>query len=96
MPLTLIFMSFFLALLGLSLQRKHLLSLLLTLESMALALYVSTALWALNNTSLPMMAAPLIILTFSACEAGMGLSLMIATARTHNTDQLKALNLLKC
>nr|YP_009106935.1 NADH dehydrogenase subunit 4L [Ichthyomyzon fossor]YP_009106948.1 NADH dehydrogenase subunit 4L [Ichthyomyzon unicuspis]YP_009353564.1 NADH dehydrogenase subunit 4L [Ichthyomyzon gagei]ABK19979.1 NADH dehydrogenase subunit 4L [Ichthyomyzon unicuspis]ABK19981.1 NADH dehydrogenase subunit 4L [Ichthyomyzon unicuspis]ABK19983.1 NADH dehydrogenase subunit 4L [Ichthyomyzon fossor]ABK19985.1 NADH dehydrogenase subunit 4L [Ichthyomyzon fossor]ABK19987.1 NADH dehydrogenase subunit 4L [Ichthyomyzon len=96
MPTTLIFASFFLALLGLSLQRKHLLSLLLTLESMALTLYVTTALWALNSTSLPIMVAPLIILTFSACEAGMGLSLMIATARTHNTDQLKALNLLKC
>nr|YP_009233354.1 NADH dehydrogenase subunit 4L [Geotria australis]AMB27234.1 NADH dehydrogenase subunit 4L [Geotria australis] len=96
MPLTLIFVSFFLALMGLSLQRKHLLSILLTLESMALTLYVSTALWALNNTSLPILAMPMIILTFSACEAGVGLSLMIATARTHSTDQVKALNLLKC
>nr|YP_010587542.1 NADH dehydrogenase subunit 4L [Mordacia mordax]YP_010587555.1 NADH dehydrogenase subunit 4L [Mordacia praecox]WAB46099.1 NADH dehydrogenase subunit 4L [Mordacia mordax]WAB46112.1 NADH dehydrogenase subunit 4L [Mordacia praecox]BAK78986.1 NADH dehydrogenase subunit 4L [Mordacia mordax] len=96
MPMMLIFASFFMALMGLSLQRKHLLSALLTIESMALALYVSTALWALNNTSLSIMAAPLIVLTFSACEAGVGLSLMIATARTHGTDQLKTLNLLKC
>uniref|UniRef100_A0A8C8RX12 NADH dehydrogenase subunit 4L n=1 Tax=Pelusios castaneus TaxID=367368 RepID=A0A8C8RX12_9SAUR len=36
------------------------------------------------------------ILTLSACDTSTGLSLMVASSRTHGLDSLKTLNLLKC
>lgn len=36
------------------------------------------------------------LLAFSACEASAGLALLVATARTHGSDNLKALSLLQC
>uniref|UniRef100_A0A8C3TCN3 NADH-ubiquinone oxidoreductase chain 4L n=1 Tax=Chelydra serpentina TaxID=8475 RepID=A0A8C3TCN3_CHESE len=34
--------------------------------------------------------------TFSACEAAIGLSLLVASSRTHGSDHLQNLNLLQC
>nr|AGN71454.1 NADH dehydrogenase subunit 4L [Phyllomedusa tomopterna] len=88
--------TFFLGLLGLSFHRTHLLSALLCLESMMLAIFISLSLWAFKSILTSPMIYPLIMLTMSACEAGLGLALMIATARTHGSDNLNALNLLQC
>nr|YP_001648872.1 NADH dehydrogenase subunit 4L [Microhyla okinavensis]BAF96772.1 NADH dehydrogenase subunit 4L [Microhyla okinavensis] len=88
-------MTFFIALLGLAFHRTHLLSALLCLEAMMLTIFISLTIWP-NNLSPSMILAPLIMLTLSACEAAMGLSLMIATARAHGNDNLKTLNLLRC
>nr|UGV21539.1 NADH dehydrogenase subunit 4L [Microhyla achatina] len=87
--------TFFIALLGLAFHRTHLLSALLCLEAMMLTIFIGLAIWP-NNLSPSMALAPLIMLTFSACEAAMGLSLMIATARSYGSDNLKTLNLLRC
>nr|AGN71071.1 NADH dehydrogenase subunit 4L [Cardioglossa leucomystax] len=87
--------AFFAAMTGLSFHRMHLLSALLCLEGMMLTIYIGTAVWThCSSTSTALM--PLIVLTLSACEAGLGLSLMIATARSHGSDNLKTLNLLQC
>nr|AGN71362.1 NADH dehydrogenase subunit 4L [Nyctimystes kubori] len=88
--------SFFLGLTGLSFNRTHLLSALLCLESMMLSIFIGLGLWAMKFSSVSPMMFPLIMLTMSACEAGLGLSLMIATARTHGTDNLNSLNILQC
>nr|WAB70094.1 NADH dehydrogenase subunit 4L [Hyla helenae] len=88
--------SFFLGLLGLSFHRAHLLSALLCLESMMLSIFIGLGLWALKMTVTAPMMYPVVMLTMSACEAGLGLALMIATARTHGTDNLNSLNLLQC
>nr|UBR43143.1 NADH dehydrogenase subunit 4L [Microhyla beilunensis] len=88
-------MTFFIALLGLAFHRTHLLSALLCLEAMMLTIFIGLTVWP-NNLSPSMTLAPLIMLTLSACEAAMGLSLMIATARAHGNDNLKTLNLLRC
>nr|YP_009509405.1 NADH dehydrogenase subunit 4L [Nanorana ventripunctata]AQZ24938.1 NADH dehydrogenase subunit 4L [Nanorana ventripunctata] len=80
---------------GLSFHRTHLLSALLCLEGMMLTIYIALSLWPSQLTLSPLMF-PLIVLTMSACEAGLGLSLMIATARSHGSDNLKTLNLLQC
>nr|YP_009489447.1 NADH dehydrogenase subunit 4L [Anomaloglossus blanci]AWG47173.1 NADH dehydrogenase subunit 4L [Anomaloglossus blanci] len=88
--------TFFLSLLGLSFHRTHLLSALLCLEGMMLSLYVGLSLWATKMTSVSSNMFPVIMLTMSACEAGLGLSLMIATARSHGSDNLNSLNLLQC
>ncbi|YP_009473033.1 NADH dehydrogenase subunit 4L (mitochondrion) [Phyllobates terribilis] len=88
--------TFFLGLLGLSFHRSHLLSALLCLEGMMLSLFISLTLWSTKLTLLTSTMYPVIMLTLSACEAGLGLSLMIATARSHGSDNLNSLNLLQC
>nr|WID86961.1 NADH dehydrogenase subunit 4L [Anomaloglossus roraima] len=88
--------TFFLSLLGLSFHRAHLLSALLCLEGMMLSLYIGLSLWTTKVIMVSSGMFPIIMLTMSACEAGLGLSLMIATARSHGSDNLNSLNLLQC
>nr|YP_009178016.1 NADH dehydrogenase subunit 4L [Paracheirodon innesi]AJW75307.1 NADH dehydrogenase subunit 4L [Paracheirodon innesi]ALN96906.1 NADH dehydrogenase subunit 4L [Paracheirodon innesi]BAK42233.1 NADH dehydrogenase subunit 4L [Paracheirodon innesi] len=88
--------AFMLGLAGLAFHRTHLLSALLCLEGMMLSLFIAMALWTLQLESSSSSAAPMLLLTFSACEASMGLALLVATARTHGTDRLQSLNLLQC
>nr|BBH37274.1 NADH dehydrogenase subunit 4L [Trimma okinawae]BBI37553.1 NADH dehydrogenase subunit 4L [Trimma okinawae] len=88
--------AFVLGLMGLTFHRGHLLSALLCLEGMMLSLFLGLSLWALELGSTSLSASPLMLLAFSACEASTGLALLVATARTHGTDQLKNLNLLQC
>nr|WKT09554.1 NADH dehydrogenase subunit 4L [Ptychadena cooperi]WKT09567.1 NADH dehydrogenase subunit 4L [Ptychadena cooperi]WKT09580.1 NADH dehydrogenase subunit 4L [Ptychadena cooperi]WKT09593.1 NADH dehydrogenase subunit 4L [Ptychadena cooperi]WKT09606.1 NADH dehydrogenase subunit 4L [Ptychadena cooperi] len=80
------------ALTGMTLSRTHLLSTLLCLESMILIIFLAVASSAYLHKDLIL---PLIILALSACDAGLGLSLMIATARTQGSDNLKTLHLLQ-
>nr|AIP86837.1 NADH dehydrogenase subunit 4L [Hylarana nigrovittata] len=94
MSMTLI-MMFSIVLAGLAFHRMHLLSALLCLEGMMLTIFVGLSLWP-NQLSSTSLMTPLIMLTMSACEAGLGLSLMVATARSHGNDNLKTLNLLQC
>nr|YP_010960608.1 NADH dehydrogenase subunit 4L [Bathytyphlops marionae]WNH38050.1 NADH dehydrogenase subunit 4L [Bathytyphlops marionae] len=88
--------AFILGLLGLTFHRTHLLSALLCLEGMMLSLFVALSLWTLQLGVTSFSPAPMLLLAFSACEAAVGLALLVATARTHGTDQLKSLNLLQC
>nr|WNH37006.1 NADH dehydrogenase subunit 4L [Erotelis smaragdus] len=88
--------TFLLGLMGLAFHRTHLLSALLCLEAMMLSLFLALSLWALELNTTNFSAAPMILLAFSACEASAGLALLVATARTHGTDQLQNLNLLQC
>nr|AGN71032.1 NADH dehydrogenase subunit 4L [Arthroleptis poecilonotus] len=88
-------LSFFITMVGLSLHRMHLLSALLCLEGMMLTIYIGLAIWS-DHFLAAAILIPLLMLTMSACEAGLGLSLMIATARSHGSDNLKTLNLLQC
>nr|AVP25655.1 NADH dehydrogenase subunit 4L [Elachistocleis ovalis] len=86
---------FFTTMTGLAFHRAHLLSALLCLEAMMLTIFIGLTIWP-NTLSLTTFMTPLIMLTLSACEAALGLSLMIATARSHGSDKLKTLNLLQC
>nr|UDN41945.1 NADH dehydrogenase subunit 4L [Sillago sp. 1 SS-2021] len=88
--------TFTLGLAGLAFHRTHLLSALLCLEGMMLSLFIALSLWTLELNSTNFSAAPMLLLAFSACEASAGLALLVATARTHGTDRLQNLNLLKC
>nr|YP_009348535.1 NADH dehydrogenase subunit 4L [Enteromius pobeguini]BAW87828.1 NADH dehydrogenase subunit 4L [Enteromius pobeguini] len=88
--------AFVLGLLGLAFRRTHLLSVLLCLEGMMLSLFIALALWALQFEITGFSAAPMLLLTLSACEASTGLALLVATARTHGNDQLQNLSLLQC
>nr|QOJ45096.1 NADH dehydrogenase subunit 4L [Allobates sp. Neblina] len=88
--------TFFLSLLGLSFHRAHLLSALLCLEGMMLSLFIGLGLWTLKSSLVSSGMFSIIVLSMSACEAGLGLALMIATARSHGSDNLNSLNLLQC
>nr|YP_009646742.1 NADH dehydrogenase subunit 4L [Bombina bombina]AFV95153.1 NADH dehydrogenase subunit 4L [Bombina variegata variegata]AFV95205.1 NADH dehydrogenase subunit 4L [Bombina variegata scabra]AFV95217.1 NADH dehydrogenase subunit 4L [Bombina pachypus]ABU75233.1 NADH dehydrogenase subunit 4L [Bombina bombina]AFV95127.1 NADH dehydrogenase subunit 4L [Bombina bombina] len=88
--------AFILGLTGLAFHRTHLLSALLCLEGMMLSLFLGLSLWSSQMPSVSFSLAPMLILTFSACEAGTGLALLVATTRTHGTDNLHNLNLLQC
>nr|YP_009045908.1 NADH dehydrogenase subunit 4L [Gadopsis marmoratus]WJQ22162.1 NADH dehydrogenase subunit 4L [Gadopsis marmoratus]WJQ22175.1 NADH dehydrogenase subunit 4L [Gadopsis marmoratus]BAP40396.1 NADH dehydrogenase subunit 4L [Gadopsis marmoratus]CDR98391.1 NADH dehydrogenase subunit 4L [Gadopsis marmoratus] len=88
--------TFLLGLTGLTFHRTHLLSALLCLEGMMLSLFIALSLWTLQLGSMHFSASPMLLLTFSACEASAGLALLVATARTHGSDRLQNLNLLQC
>ncbi|YP_001054836.1 NADH dehydrogenase subunit 4L (mitochondrion) [Neolamprologus brichardi] len=88
--------TFLLGLAGLAFHRTHLLSALLCLEGMMLSLFIALSMWTLQLNSASFSASPMLLLAFSACEAGAGLALLVATARTHGTDRLQSLNLLQC
>nr|YP_004222424.1 NADH dehydrogenase subunit 4L [Micromesistius poutassou]CBY85663.1 NADH dehydrogenase 4L [Micromesistius poutassou] len=88
--------AFLLGLMGLAFHRTHLLSALLCLEAMMLALFIALSLWALQLDATGYSTVPMLMLAFSACEASAGLALLVATARTHGTDHMQALNLLQC
>nr|WNH21343.1 NADH dehydrogenase subunit 4L [Tactostoma macropus]BBD49776.1 NADH dehydrogenase subunit 4L [Tactostoma macropus] len=88
--------AFFLGLMGLAFHRTHLLSALLCLESMMLSLFMALSVWALQSEMTNFSTAPMLLLAFSACEASVGLALLVASSRTHGTDRLQSLNLLQC
>nr|YP_009179483.1 NADH dehydrogenase subunit 4L [Gallicrex cinerea]AJY78622.1 NADH dehydrogenase subunit 4L [Gallicrex cinerea] len=96
-PLHLSFYSAFtLSGLGLAFHRTHLVSALLCLESMMLSMYITISMWPVENQMASSTLMPMLMLTFSACEAGTGLAMLVATTRTHGSDQLHNLNLLQC
>nr|YP_010960647.1 NADH dehydrogenase subunit 4L [Ophidion muraenolepis]WNH38089.1 NADH dehydrogenase subunit 4L [Ophidion muraenolepis] len=88
--------AFLLGLAGLTFHRNHFISALLCLEGMMLSLYVSISVWALDLSVMTYCALPPLLLAFSACEASAGLALLVATTRTHSSNQLQNLNLLQC
>nr|YP_009182787.1 NADH dehydrogenase subunit 4L [Austrolebias charrua]AKL82660.1 NADH dehydrogenase subunit 4L [Austrolebias charrua] len=94
-PATFLIM-FVLSLLGLTFYRVHLLSALLCLEGLMLTLFISFSLWLLKFNALAFSISPMILITFSACEASLGLSLLIATIRSHGKDHLQNMNMLQC
>nr|YP_010485995.1 NADH dehydrogenase subunit 4L [Tropidophorus hainanus]UVW82167.1 NADH dehydrogenase subunit 4L [Tropidophorus hainanus] len=88
--------AFTLGILGLSMHRTHLVSALLCIEAMMLALFSAITMLSTNIQLPSMTMTPILLLAFSACEAGTGLALLVATARTHGADSLKNLTLLQC
>nr|YP_009974962.1 NADH dehydrogenase subunit 4L [Platynereis massiliensis]QNJ33936.1 NADH dehydrogenase subunit 4L [Platynereis massiliensis] len=74
------------------LQRQHLLMALLALEAMILALVIMTIITL--NTSWSMFI--IVMLTFGACEASLGLACMTAMSRSYGNDRLNSLTTNKC
>nr|YP_009175889.1 NADH dehydrogenase subunit 4L [Halcyon coromanda]ALI15714.1 NADH dehydrogenase subunit 4L [Halcyon coromanda] len=88
--------AFSLSCLGLAFHRTHLVSALLCLESMMLSLYMALSIWPVETQTTSPTLTPVLMLAFSACEAGTGLAMLVASARTHGSDHLHNLNLLQC
>nr|UFK27577.1 NADH dehydrogenase subunit 4L [Elanus caeruleus] len=91
-----LYSAFTLSCLGLAFHRTHLISALLCLESMMLSMYIALSIWPIENQAASFTTTPMLMLTFSACEAGIGLALLVASTRTHGSDHLHNLNLLQC
>nr|AIG23235.1 NADH dehydrogenase subunit 4L [Murexia habbema] len=88
--------AFFLALAGVLICRSHLMSTLLCLEGMMLSLFILMTLLITHFHMFSMSMTPLILLVFSACEAGVGLALLATISTTHSNDYIQNLNLLQC
>nr|QGP73065.1 NADH dehydrogenase subunit 4L [Yuhina gularis] len=88
--------AFTLSTLGLAFHRTHLISALLCLESMMLSMYIALSMWPIQTQTSSSTLLPILMLTFSACEAGTGLALLVASTRTHGSDHLHNFNLLQC
>nr|QNS38314.1 NADH dehydrogenase subunit 4L [Illadopsis cleaveri] len=98
--MTLLHLSFYatftLSSLGLAFHRTHLISALLCLESMMLSMYIALSMWPIQTQTPSLTTLPILMLTFSACEAATGLALLVASTRTHGSDYLHNFNLLQC
>nr|YP_010272324.1 NADH dehydrogenase subunit 4L [Meloe mediterraneus]UKE80245.1 NADH dehydrogenase subunit 4L [Meloe mediterraneus] len=83
---------FFMGLIMFSSKRKHLLLMLLSIEFMVLSLYFIMFMYLslLSNDYFFSM----IFLTFSVCEGGLGLSILVSMIRTHGNDYFQGFNLL--
>nr|AVM38264.1 NADH dehydrogenase subunit 4L [Balaenoptera musculus]WEY27589.1 NADH dehydrogenase subunit 4L [Balaenoptera musculus]WEY27602.1 NADH dehydrogenase subunit 4L [Balaenoptera musculus]WEY27615.1 NADH dehydrogenase subunit 4L [Balaenoptera musculus]WEY27628.1 NADH dehydrogenase subunit 4L [Balaenoptera musculus] len=91
-----VLMAFSMSLVGLLMYRSHLMSALLCLEGMMLSLFVLAALTILNSHFTLANMMPIILLVFAACEAAIGLALLVMVSNTYGTDYVQSLNLLQC
>nr|UEK25227.1 NADH dehydrogenase subunit 4L [Spilogale angustifrons]UEK25500.1 NADH dehydrogenase subunit 4L [Spilogale angustifrons]UEK25513.1 NADH dehydrogenase subunit 4L [Spilogale angustifrons] len=91
-----IFLAFIMSLLGLLVYRSHLMSSLLCLEGMMLSLFIMVTITILTNHFTLASMTPIILLVFAACEAALGLSLLVMVSNTYGTDYVQNLNLLQC
>nr|YP_009250800.1 NADH dehydrogenase subunit 4L [Namalycastis abiuma]AMY15511.1 NADH dehydrogenase subunit 4L [Namalycastis abiuma] len=73
-------------------QRHHLLMALLAMEAMILTL----VLLMLSSHDAQWTFMIMIMLTFGACEAGLGLACMVSMARSYGNDHLTSLSINKC
>nr|YP_010611040.1 NADH dehydrogenase subunit 4L [Histiotus montanus]WAQ70544.1 NADH dehydrogenase subunit 4L [Histiotus montanus]WAQ70596.1 NADH dehydrogenase subunit 4L [Histiotus montanus]WAQ70609.1 NADH dehydrogenase subunit 4L [Histiotus montanus]WAQ70687.1 NADH dehydrogenase subunit 4L [Histiotus montanus]WAQ70739.1 NADH dehydrogenase subunit 4L [Histiotus montanus] len=89
-------LAFIISLLGLLMYRSHLMSSLLCLEGLMLSLFVLITMTILTTHTTLTSMVPIILLVFAACEAALGLSLLVAVSNTYGTDYVQNLNLLKC
>nr|UFX54098.1 NADH dehydrogenase subunit 4L [Cryptotis nigrescens]UFX54111.1 NADH dehydrogenase subunit 4L [Cryptotis gracilis] len=89
-------LAFMVALLGLLMYRSHLMSSLLCLEGMMLTLFIMGTIMVLNSHFTLASMLPVILLVFAACEAAVGLSLLVMVSNTYGVDYVQNLNLLQC
>nr|YP_010693109.1 NADH dehydrogenase subunit 4L [Dacus humeralis]AAX31513.1 NADH dehydrogenase subunit 4L [Dacus demmerezi]WCB98290.1 NADH dehydrogenase subunit 4L [Dacus humeralis] len=75
-------------------NRKHLLSMLLSLEYIVLNLFF--LLFIFLNLMDYSSFFSMMFLTFSVCEGALGLSILVSMIRTHGNDYFQSFNVLQC
>nr|YP_973150.1 NADH dehydrogenase subunit 4L [Cydistomyia duplonotata]ABH03689.1 NADH dehydrogenase subunit 4L [Cydistomyia duplonotata] len=75
-------------------NRKHLLSTLLSLEFMALSLFLLLFIY-LNLYNFESFFS-MMFLTFCVCEGALGLSVLVSMIRTHGNDYFQTFSILQC
>nr|YP_009184499.1 NADH dehydrogenase subunit 4L [Tolypeutes matacus]ALO62586.1 NADH dehydrogenase subunit 4L [Tolypeutes matacus]ANF03859.1 NADH dehydrogenase subunit 4L [Tolypeutes matacus] len=91
-----VLMAFMVALTGLLVYRSHMMSSLLCLEGMMLSLFILSTLVILNTHFTMAAMMPIILMVFAACEAAVGLALLVMVSNTYGLDHVQNLNLLQC
>nr|QIJ99502.1 NADH dehydrogenase subunit 4L [Ochotona thibetana]QIJ99515.1 NADH dehydrogenase subunit 4L [Ochotona thibetana]QIJ99541.1 NADH dehydrogenase subunit 4L [Ochotona thibetana]QIJ99645.1 NADH dehydrogenase subunit 4L [Ochotona thibetana]WBP62521.1 NADH dehydrogenase subunit 4L [Ochotona thibetana] len=91
-----IMVAFTVALLGMLVYRSHLMSSLLCLEGMMLSLFMLATIISLNMNFTNSFMFPVTLLVFAACEAAVGLALLVMVSNTYGMDYVHNLNLLQC
>nr|ABI54900.1 NADH dehydrogenase subunit 4L [Avahi laniger]ABI54904.1 NADH dehydrogenase subunit 4L [Avahi laniger]ABI54908.1 NADH dehydrogenase subunit 4L [Avahi laniger]ABI54912.1 NADH dehydrogenase subunit 4L [Avahi laniger]ABI54916.1 NADH dehydrogenase subunit 4L [Avahi laniger] len=91
-----IILAFATALLGTLVFRSHLMSSLLCLEGMMLSLFTLSTLIILNMHLTMSFMMPILLMVFAACEAAIGLALLVMVSNTYGLDYIKNLSLLQC
>lgn len=82
------------ALITVSLQRKHFLGILLSLEAATLNLFIIT--FVITNNISYQGQNSLILITLGACEASLGLAILVAVIRSKGNDYVSRFRLQKC
>nr|WIM50691.1 NADH dehydrogenase subunit 4L [Conus ventricosus] len=82
------------SLLTLSLQYKHLLSILLSLEAVTMSLFV--LMFSMFSNITLMGETSLILITLGACEASLGLAILVAIIRAEGNDYVSSFSMHKC
>nr|YP_010998214.1 NADH dehydrogenase subunit 4L [Vibrissina turrita]WEG23107.1 NADH dehydrogenase subunit 4L [Compsilura concinnata]WPJ85702.1 NADH dehydrogenase subunit 4L [Vibrissina turrita] len=75
-------------------NRKHLLSMLLSLEYIVLSLFFLLFIY-LNLINCESFFS-MLFLVFSVCEGALGLSILVSMIRTHGNDYFQSFNILQC
>nr|AOR07201.1 NADH dehydrogenase subunit 4L [Mesenchytraeus cf. gelidus SL-2017] len=88
-------LSIYAMILALLIQRSHFLMSLLCLEGIMLSTVLFIPL-LLYSTSLMLPTISIIMLTFGACEASLGLSLLVKMSRSYGSDMMSSLSTNKC
>lgn len=87
-------LGFIIALLALSLQYKHLLRILLSLEAGTINLFI--IIFALSNNISFRGERSLILITLGACEASLGLAILVSIIRVQGNDYVYRFSSQKC
>lgn len=69
---------------------------LLCLEGLILSLFVLITITIFTIHTTLATIVPIVLLVFAACEAALGLSLLVAVSNTYGTDYVQNLSLLQC
>nr|YP_009763111.1 NADH dehydrogenase subunit 4L [Myrmeleon formicarius]QIR63623.1 NADH dehydrogenase subunit 4L [Myrmeleon formicarius] len=85
-------MMFISGCLSYSLKRKHLLSMLLSLEFIVLSLFFMLIVYLMYYEFEYYFS--MIFLTFSVCEGALGLSILVSMVRTHGNDYFQSFSIL--
>nr|QAB45794.1 NADH dehydrogenase subunit 4L [Callosciurus erythraeus] len=88
--------AYMISLLGVFIYRSHLMSSLLCLEGMMLAMFILSSLMVRNSHFSLSYMMPIILLVFAACEAAVGLALLVMVSNTYGLDYVQNLNILQC
>nr|YP_009911326.1 NADH dehydrogenase subunit 4L [Parasciurus arizonensis]QLD21782.1 NADH dehydrogenase subunit 4L [Parasciurus arizonensis] len=98
MPMVILnlFLAYLTSLLGMFIYRSHLMSSLLCLEGMMLSMFIMITLATLNTHFMLSFTLPVVLLVFAACEAAVGLALLVMVSNTYGMDYVQNLNMLQC
>nr|YP_010400302.1 NADH dehydrogenase subunit 4L [Purpura bufo]UQS76001.1 NADH dehydrogenase subunit 4L [Purpura bufo] len=86
--------SILMSFLTLSLQYKHLLSILLSLEAITMSLFIM--MFSMSNNVMFSGQTSLILITMGACEASLGLAILVAIIRSEGNDYVSSFSTHNC